>query len=126
MNFKIDRRSALKAGSESVTIGHLERTAPAADKAWRQLEEASLGERRLSARTEARTRLRVALGLEDPENDGSDGSFASAAPATPAGPAPRKRGPATISRRRPGERRPVRDPAYTSRPGPSTIGESTA
>src|SRR5207253_3520285 len=112
-------RAALKAGAATVSPEHLERTAPAADKAWRQLEEASLGERRLSARTEARTRLRVALGLEDPENDGSDGSFASAAPATPAGPAPRKRGPATISRRRPGERRPVRDPAYTSRPGPS-------
>src|SRR5207245_226443 len=110
-------------GSESVTIRHLEGTAPAADKAWRQLEEASLGERRLSARTEARTRLRVALGLEDPENDGSDGSFASAAPATPTGSALRKRRPATIPRRRPGERRPVRDPAYTSRPGPNTTAE---
>jgi hypothetical protein len=119
-------RSALKTGSESVTIGHLERTAPAADKAWRQLEEASLGERRLCARTEARTRLRIALGLEEPPTNGASAVPQLSESSTPAGPAPRKRGPATISRRRPGERRPVRDPAYASRPGPSTTAEPTA
>jgi hypothetical protein len=58
-------RAALKAGGATITAEHLEQTAPAADKAWRQLEEANLGERRLSARTEARSRLRVALGLEE-------------------------------------------------------------
>ena len=35
-------RTALKAGSETVTVEHVERTAPPPDKAWRQLEEASL------------------------------------------------------------------------------------
>jgi energy-coupling factor transporter ATP-binding protein EcfA2 len=118
-------RAALKAGAATVSPEHLERTAPAADKAWRQLEEANLGERRLSARTEARTRLRVALGLEDPSNDGSAASLGPGAPATPAGAAPRKQRPATASPRRPGQRRPVRDPAYTSRPGPDGSFESS-
>ncbi len=44
-------------------------------------------------------------------------------PATPAVPVQRKRPPAR-NRRRPGERRPVRDPAYTSRPGPRPTAES--
>ena len=66
-------RAALKGGAATVSPEHLERTAPAADKTWRQ-RRANLGERRLSARTEARTRLRVALGLEDPKNDGSAAS----------------------------------------------------
>jgi hypothetical protein len=120
-------RSALKAGAATISPEHLERTAPAADKAWRQLEEANLGERRLNSRTEARTRLRVALGLEDPNNDGSAASLAPDAPATPAGagPTPRKPRPATASPRRPGQRRTVRDLAYASRPGPNASSESS-
>ena len=109
-------RTALKAGSESLSIEHLERTAPPADKAWRQLEEANLGERRLGGRTEARTRLRIALGLEEPPTGGASVVPQLSGSATPAVPVKRKRPPAR-KRRRPGERRPVRDPAYTSRPG---------
>jgi hypothetical protein len=109
-------RTALKSGSESVSIEHLERTAPPADKAWRQLEEASLGERRLSTRTEARTRLRIALGLEEAPTNGASGVSQPSEPTGPTVAVQRKRPPAR-NRRRPGERRPVRDPAYTSLPG---------
>jgi hypothetical protein len=110
-------RTALKAGSEGVTIEHLERTAPPADKAWRQLEEASLGERRLSARTEARTRLRIALGLEEPPTNGASVlPEVGEPPRMTAARQPPRRAKST-TRRRPGERRPVRDPAYTMSPG---------
>jgi len=116
-------RTSLKAAAESVSIDHLERTAPPADKAWRQLEEASLGERRLSARTEARTRLRIALGLEEPPTNGASGVSQLSEPTTPAVPVQRRRPPAR-NRRRPGERRPVRDPAYTSGTGSQPLTES--
>jgi energy-coupling factor transporter ATP-binding protein EcfA2 len=119
-------RTALKAGSETVTGEHVERTAPPPDKAWRQLEEASLGERRLSTRTEARSRLRIALGLEEPPSTGASvvPEAGEPPPMTAARQRPRRAKPATA--RRPGERRAVRDPAYTMRQGPRLQSETTA
>jgi energy-coupling factor transporter ATP-binding protein EcfA2 len=118
-------RLALKTGGETVTIDHLERTAPPPDKAWRQLEEASRGERRLSARLEARTRLRVALGLQEPPTDAPEPPSEITDPVARVAPRPRSPRGRVATRRRPGERRPVRDPAYTARPGPRPEPEPT-
>lgn len=101
-------KKALKDGGNTLTRKHLEKSALSVSQCEKMLADAMLGEEMLEDTMEARTRLRMSMGLE-PRFTKAHGSGDRSSPRAEDKPTgPRKR-------RRPGERNPKRDPIGNSK-----------